>query len=78
LSARELEPNKKLFPDYLPFIFHGALVDAGSLWPPHSTTSYIYLIMSKSLGALVYIFEKYESNGEFVAYTLTRGRKLSS
>ncbi len=30
--ARELEPNRKLFPDRLPFILHGALVGAGSLW----------------------------------------------
>jgi hypothetical protein len=26
----ELEPNRKLFPDHLPSIFHGALVGAGS------------------------------------------------
>jgi len=30
----ELEPNRKLFPDHLPSILHGAaLVGAGSLWP---------------------------------------------
>ncbi len=29
----ELEPNRKLFPDYLSFILPGALVGAGSLWP---------------------------------------------
>ncbi len=31
--ATELEPNRKLFPDHLPFILPGALVGAGSLWP---------------------------------------------
>ncbi len=29
----ELEPNRKLFPDHLSSILHGALVGAGSLWP---------------------------------------------
>jgi len=29
----ELKPNRKLFPDHLPSIFHGALVGAGSMWP---------------------------------------------
>jgi hypothetical protein len=29
--ARELESNRKLFPDHLPFILHGALVGPGSL-----------------------------------------------
>jgi hypothetical protein len=29
----ELEPNRKLFPDHTPFILHGVLVGAGSLWP---------------------------------------------
>ncbi len=33
MLARELEPNRKLFPDHLPFHFHGALLGAGSLWP---------------------------------------------
>jgi hypothetical protein len=29
-----MEPNRKLFPDHLLFILHGALVmGAGSLWP---------------------------------------------
>jgi hypothetical protein len=28
-----------LFPDYLPFILHGALVGAGSLWPPNPTNA---------------------------------------
>jgi hypothetical protein len=27
-----LEPNRKLFLEYLPFILHGALVGVGSLW----------------------------------------------
>jgi len=31
--GRELEPNRKLFPDHLSFILHGALMGAGSLWP---------------------------------------------
>jgi len=31
----ELEPNRKLFPDHLPFILQGALVGAGSLWVNH-------------------------------------------
>jgi hypothetical protein len=30
--ARELKPNRKLFPDHLAFILHGALVGAGSQW----------------------------------------------
>jgi hypothetical protein len=30
--AKELKPNRKLFPDHLSFILHGALVVAGSLW----------------------------------------------
>jgi hypothetical protein len=30
----ELKPNRKLFPDHLPFIHHGALVGAGSLDTP--------------------------------------------
>jgi hypothetical protein len=29
----ELGPNRKLFPDHLPSIFHGVLVGSGSLWP---------------------------------------------
>jgi hypothetical protein len=29
--AKELEPNRKLLPHYLPSIFHGASVSAGSL-----------------------------------------------
>jgi hypothetical protein len=33
---KELEPNRKLFPDHLPFIFHGALVGAGSQALVHS------------------------------------------
>jgi len=28
----ELEPNGKLSADHLPFILHGALAGAGSLW----------------------------------------------
>jgi len=31
--AKELKPNRKLFPDHLPSILHGALVGAGALWP---------------------------------------------
>jgi hypothetical protein len=31
--ARQLEPERKLFPDHLSFILYGALVDVGSLWP---------------------------------------------
>jgi len=31
--VRELELNEKLFPNHLPFIFYGALVGVGSLWP---------------------------------------------
>jgi len=27
--GQELEPNRKLFPDHLPFILHGALVNSG-------------------------------------------------
>jgi hypothetical protein len=33
----EMEPNRKLFPDHLPFILGGALVGAGSRWPPSWT-----------------------------------------
>jgi len=29
--AREQDLNRKLFPDHLPFILHGALVGAGTL-----------------------------------------------
>ncbi len=35
--ARELKPNRKLFPDHLAFILHGALVGAGSQWHPKLT-----------------------------------------
>jgi len=28
-----VKTNRKLFPDHLPFILHGVLVGAGSLWP---------------------------------------------
>jgi len=28
----ELEPNRKLSPDHLPFILNGAMMGAGSLW----------------------------------------------
>jgi hypothetical protein len=31
--AWELQPNREMFPNQLPFILHGALVGAGSLWP---------------------------------------------
>jgi hypothetical protein len=31
--ASELKTNKKLFPNHLPFILHGAPVGASSLWP---------------------------------------------
>jgi hypothetical protein len=33
MLAKELKPNRKLLPDHLSFILHGALVGAGSLWP---------------------------------------------
>ncbi len=33
MVARELEPNRKLFPDHISSILDDALVGAGSLWP---------------------------------------------
>jgi len=33
VRARELKPNRELFPDHLSFILYGALVGTGSLWP---------------------------------------------
>jgi hypothetical protein len=38
--ARELKPNRELFPDHFSFILHGALV--GSLWP---TIHYLALLL---------------------------------
>jgi hypothetical protein len=32
-KGQELEPNSKLFPDHLPFIFHGVLVGAWFTMP---------------------------------------------
>jgi len=36
-NHKELEHNRKLFPDHLSSILHGALVGADSLWPTYTT-----------------------------------------
>jgi hypothetical protein len=37
MVTRELEPNRKLFPDHISSILDGALVGADSLWPATAT-----------------------------------------